>query len=54
MISHIVQCPEFVGESEGESVSEFVFEGGLGGACSVRNRMAALSQVCDDHAEFAT
>jgi hypothetical protein len=31
-----------VGESEGVSVFEFVFEGGLGGACSVRNRMAEL------------
>ena len=39
-ISHIFQCPEFVGESE--SVSVFVFEGGLGTACSVRNRMAEL------------
>jgi hypothetical protein len=43
-----------VGEIEGESVSElefvfefvFVFEGGLGGACSVRNRMAALERDC--------
>jgi hypothetical protein len=41
-IGHIFQCPEFVGEMEGESVSEFefvfvfvfvfVFEGGLGGS----------------------
>ena len=28
MISHILQCPEFVGEGESVSVFEFVFEGG--------------------------
>ena len=55
VISHIVQCPEFVGESEGESVSvfEFVFEGGLGERARSGTGWRSWSSS-RDHAEFAT